>query len=224
MTVRTVTPRKHSAAKTTASRGRPRSFDRAAALDRAMQVFWQRGYEGTSLSDLTAAMGINAPSLYAAFGAKEALFTEAVDLYQSIEGAASQRALDDAPTAKAGFAALLRYHAAHYAAPDRPPGCMVILSGIVGGPENRSIREMLTARRNEGMAGMAARIRRGLREGDVSKGADAAAIAAFYAAILQGMSIQARDGAGPTVLRAIAEGAIAAWDELVAAKPKKARA
>jgi AcrR family transcriptional regulator len=166
-------------------------------------------------------MGINAPSLYAAFGAKEDLFTEAVDLYQSIEGAASQRALDDASTAKAGFAALLRYHAAHYAAPDRPPGCMVILSGIVGGPENRAVREMLAARRNEGMAGMAARIRRGLREGDVPRGADAAAIAAFYAAILQGMSIQARDGATPAALRAIAEGAIAAWDELAAPQQEK---
>lgn len=223
MAVRAVTPQKAPATKKPAVRGRPRSFDRAAALDRAMRVFWQRGYEGTSLSDLTAAMGINAPSLYAAFGAKEALFTEAVDLYQSIEGAASERALEGAPTARAGFAALLRYHAAHYVAPDRPPGCMVILSGIVGGPENRAVREMLTRRRNEGMAGMEARIRRGMREGDVPKGADAAAMAAFYAAILQGMSVQARDGAGPAALGAIADGAMAAWDGLTAVKPKTAR-
>ena len=118
-----------------ASRGRPRSFDRAAALRQAMAVFWQRGYEGTSLGDLTAAMGINRPSLYAAFGCKEALFHEAVALYDAVEGGATARALQDEPTARAAVEAMLCDNAEAYAAPDKPPGCMIVLGAMLGTPE-----------------------------------------------------------------------------------------
>lgn len=193
-------------------KGRPRSFDRAAALKAAMQVFWQRGYEATSLSDLTQAMGINAPSLYAAFDCKEALFGEALDLYQAVEGAEPQRRLQEAPTAKEGFAAMLRFHAVDYVNPQKPPGCMAVLAAITGTPENQSVRELMTRTRRAAIDGLAARIRRGMAEGDVPKGADAMAMASFYTTLMQGMSIQARDGATKKQLLATVEAAMAAWD------------
>lgn len=198
-----------------AVKGRPRSFDRAAALAAAMQVFWQRGYEATSLSDLTRAMGINAPSLYAAFDCKEALFEEALDLYQASEGATPQRLLQDAPTAKQGFAAMLRFHAVDYVNPQKPPGCMAVLAAITGTPENKSVRALMTRTRRAAVDGLAARIKRGIAAGDVPKGADAVAMAMFYTTLMQGMSIQARDGATKKQLLATAEAAMAAWDGMV---------
>ncbi|WP_300300604.1 TetR/AcrR family transcriptional regulator [Ferrovibrio sp.] len=200
--------------------GRPRSFDRAAALKAAMGVFWQRGYEATSLSDLTKAMGINAPSLYAAFGCKEALFGEALELYQQAEGAAPRRLLEEAPTAREGFAAMLRFHAVNYVDPAHPPGCMAVLAAIVGAPENKSVRGLMSTTRRRALDAFAARIRRGIATGDVPAGTDAMAMAAFYATLLQGMSIQARDGATKKQLLATVDSAMAAWDGMVG---KKAR-
>lgn len=199
-------------------KGRPRSFDRAAALRAAMQVFWQRGYEATSLSDLTQAMGINAPSLYAAFDCKEALFEEALQLYQDTEGAEPQRLLQEGRTAKQGFADMLRFHAADYVDPQHPPGCMAVLAAIVGAPENKTVRELMSKTRRKAIDGLAARIRRGMAEGDVPKGVDATAMAGFYATLMQGMSIQARDGATKKQLLATVEAAMAGWDAMAGKK------
>jgi AcrR family transcriptional regulator len=201
-----------------AKKGRPRGFDRAAALQAAMAVFWQRGYEATSLSDLTKAMGINAPSLYAAFDCKEALFGEALELYQQTEGAEPQRLLQESMAAKEGFAAMLRFHAGDYVNPQKPPGCMAVLAAIVGAPENKTVRALMTATRRSAVEVLAARIRRGIAAGDVPKGADAVAMATFYTTLLQGMSIQARDGATKKQLLATAEAAIAAWDGMAGKK------
>src|SRR5918996_4164529 len=112
-----------------AERGRPRSFDRAAALRRAMEVFWAKGYDGASLSDLTAAMGINSPSLYAAFGSKEGLFREAVALYGATEGTEIWEALPQAPTAREAIERFLRASALSFTRPDRPAGCLVVPGG-----------------------------------------------------------------------------------------------
>ena len=202
----------------TPAKGRPRGFDRAAALKAAMQVFWLRGYEATSISDLTKAMGINAPSLYAAFGCKEALFEEALSHYETSEGAAPQRLLQEAATAKQGFAALLRFYASYYVNTDHPPGCMAVLSAIVGAPENKSVRALMTRSRRHAMSVFADRIRRGQAEGDVPKGADAMAMAMFYTTLVQGMSIQARDGATKKQLLAAVEAALAVWDGMAGKK------
>ncbi|MFC3676097.1 TetR/AcrR family transcriptional regulator [Ferrovibrio xuzhouensis] len=220
MAVRAVTSRKTGEAK---PKGRPRGFDRDAALQAAMQVFWLRGYEGTSLSDLTKAMGINAPSLYAAFTCKEALFEEALELYETAEGALPQRLLREGKTAKEGFAAMLRFYAGYYVQTDHPPGCMVVLSAIVGAPENKSVRALMTRSRRAAMESLADRVRRGQAEGDVPATADASAIAAFYTTLVQGMSIQARDDATRKQLLASVEMALAAWDGLMAAKSAKAK-
>jgi AcrR family transcriptional regulator len=191
--------------------GRPRGFDRDAALAAALRVFWTNGYEGASLADLTAAMGINRPSLYAAFGNKEALFAEALALYERQEGAPLDRLIEEAPTAREAIAATLRHNARVYAREGFPRGCLIVLSLMVGTPESAAVRALLAERRRAGTDALAARIARGQREGDVPPDADPARLAAFYTAVLHGMSVQARDGANEAELMAIAEAAMAGW-------------
>lgn len=160
-------------------RGRPRNFDRALALRRAMEVFWERGYEGTSLSDLTEAMGIERPSLYAAFGCKEALFREAVDLYNEIEGVPAQRVLETALTARQAIETMLRDYAATYTQAGKPPGCMIVLAALLGTPQNKDVRDHLARHRRESRLALKARIVRGMAEGDVPQTADAERVGAF---------------------------------------------
>jgi AcrR family transcriptional regulator len=182
-----------------------------------MEVFWERGYEGTSISDLTAAMGINSPSLYAAFDCKEQLFREAVALYDATEGAATTRALADEPTARAAFEAMLRDNVEAYADPATPNGCMIVLAATAGAVANAGVRELLAENRRQTLADLAERVERGIEAGDVPPGADAQALAGFYGTVLQGLSIQARDGASRDALQAVVDGAMAAWDTLVGA-------
>jgi AcrR family transcriptional regulator len=201
-----------------ATRGRPRSFDRNVALRRAMEVFWAQGYEGTAVSDLTAAMGINSPSLYAAFGSKEELFREAVALYDATEGAATTRALADEPTARASIEAMLRNNVESYTDPATPNGCMVVLAATAGAVANAGVRELLADNRRQSLSAVAQRIERGVEDGDVPPGTDAETVAGFYVTVLQGLSIQARDGASCEALHAVVDGAMTAWDTLVRAR------
>jgi AcrR family transcriptional regulator len=196
-----------------AGRGRPREFDRSAALRRAMEVFWQQGYEGTSLNDLTTAMGINSPSLYAAFGCKEALYREAVALFAN--NVAISRPFNEAPTARQAFEVLLHDSADAYTDPKRPSGCMIVLSAITCTRENEAIRDYCAGYRRELQKVLRDRLRRGVAEGNVAAGADITAVAAFYTTVMQGLSIQARDGAARAKLHRIVDCAIAAWDTLV---------
>lgn len=196
------------------SRGRPRTFDRAGALQRAMKVFWEHGYEATSISDLTSAMGINSPSLYAAFGCKEELFREAVGYYDETLGATAAAELRERPTAREAISAVLRHHAAVFCARDNPRGCMIVLTATTCNDRTRSVHEYLADLRMAPERDFTERIERGIADGDVPAGADARAIAAFYNTVNHGMAIQARDGADQTKLAAIAEAAISAWDGL----------
>lgn len=200
-----------------AARGRPRAFDRTVALRQAMNVFWEHGYEGTSISDLTAAMGINSPSLYAAFGSKEQLLREAVAHYDQTEGAAVATALSEQATARDAIAAVLRHYAGAYCDPDTPAGCMIVLTANTCSEENRAVHRHLAEWRLALEANFAQRIRRGIADGDVPSTADVDAVAAFYNTVNHGMAIQASDGAGHAKLVRIAEAAISAWDGLVAA-------
>lgn len=196
-------------------RGRPRSFDRAAALRRAMEVFWAKGYDGASLSELTAAMGINSPSLYAAFGSKERLFREAVALYGETEGTEIWTAIPEARTAREAFERFLNASAEAFTRPDKPAGCLIVLGAINANDTNTNVCEELRDQRAGNVATLHDRLKRAVREGEVPESMDCLAVARFYATVQQGMSIQARDGASRETLRSVAACAMAGWDALI---------
>nr|BFD82760.1 TetR/AcrR family transcriptional regulator [Streptomyces sp. Xyl84] len=190
-------------------RGRPRSFDRATALEKAVLAFWEHGYEGTSVSDLTRAMGIGAPSLYAAFGDKQALFAEVVRDYGERYGSFGARALTEEPTARAAVERILREAAAEYTAPGRPHGCLVIHAATnCTTPE---VEQSLRARRNENIAAFESRIKADVAAGTLPADTDTGALARYAGALIQGMSQQARDGASREELEAVAEIAMTIW-------------
>lgn len=198
-----------------ATRGRPREFDRDVALRKALNLFWERGYEGTSLSDLTSAMGIASASLYAAFGSKEGLFREVMALYGVMFGAQPRRALRDAPTARAAIQDMLRTTADVITQPDAPPGCMLILAAPTGAIENSEVRAFLAERRRDMFTTIRDRLVRGVAEGDFIALPDRVdAIARYYTTVVQGLSVQARDGASRADLEGVITCAMAAWETL----------
>src|ERR1700693_3820151 len=197
------------------ARGRPRAFDRDAALHRAMELFWRQGYESTSISDLTSAMEITAPSLYAAFGDKERLYLEAVELYKSDLGN-SGRILAGEVTARGAIERLLEASAIELTnTKDHPPGWMVCPAAINGSPESAHLQAALRGCRVEAEARIRAKIKRGVKDGELPPRTDAAALAKFYMTVMQGMTIQARDGATQKELLAVARAAMLQWPELV---------
>lgn len=179
--------------------GRPRSFDRDAALDLALDAFWERGYEETSIAALTSAMGIAPPSLYAAFGDKQQLFEEASARYLD----ALERGLSDglgAPTAREAIERVLRATADAHTARDHPRGCLVMSEPLLA-------RERVRCR-----DAIRDRFRRGREEeGDPPPDADPDALADFYDVVIAGMSARARDGATREQLHATVDQALAAW-------------
>lgn len=191
------------------SKGRPRSFDRAQALNRALEVFWQRGYEPTTMAELCAAMGINPPSLYAAFGNKAALFLEAVEHYETTYWAAPWQALEEEPTLRGAFARFLSEAAAILSMREVPCGCMVVLATANVSPEAQDVRDAMMALRKAGRDAFLRRLERARAEGDLPPGADVEALAAVFTAVLQGMSVQARDGAPREELARIATASLA---------------
>ncbi|WEX09740.1 TetR/AcrR family transcriptional regulator [Chelativorans sp. AA-79] len=195
-------------------RGRPRSFDRDAALRRAMEIFWAKGYDGASLADLTKAMGINAPSLYAAFGSKEGLFREAVALYGETEGTEIWTSVTDASSARETFDRFLHASADAFTRPGKPAGCLVVLGALNATDTNEKICRELRDLRTGNIETLRDRLKRAVAEGELPESVDCMAVAAFYVAVQHGMSIQARDGASPEALHSVAASAMAAWDGL----------
>jgi len=191
--------------------GRPRAFDRDKALQIALELFWQRGYEGTSILDLTRAMGITAPSLYAAFGSKERLYMESAGLYLSEHGDFMVRALQEESTARKSIARMLLDAAASYTNPKFPRGCLISNGVLQCAEENAAVAKQFTAFRKAARDAIKARLDKGVREGDLPKKSDTGALSTFYAAIIQGMSTQARDGASKQTLERIATMAMEAW-------------
>lgn len=180
--------------KNTVSRGRPRDFDREVALETAMETFWQYGYEAASMSVLKAAMGINSPSLYAAFGNKEALFAEAVEFYLNKYGAYREKALEEAPTAVEGVAALFEQTITQFFNSKTHNGCLVVLAALCGSQESLPVQQILNLERRRTATLFANRLNRGLNEGDIQPGQDALVLAEYFTTLLFGLTIQVRDG------------------------------
>jgi AcrR family transcriptional regulator len=200
-----------------ARRGRPRSFDREDALRRAMEVFWALGYEGATLTGLQEAMGgITAPSFYAAFGSKEDLFREAVELYSKTLGVPMVKALAEEPTARASLEALLQAAVEAFCRPGKPRGCLLVLGAINSMPANKSVRDHLRGLRARRQKVIQERLQRGVAEGELPSSLDLGALASFYTTVVDGLAIQARDGASRKTLTFAVRCAMAAWDTVVA--------
>lgn len=190
--------------------GRPRAFNMDQALDQALHVFWKKGYEGTSIVDLTEAIGINPPSLYAAFGNKETLFKKALDRYEARRDEIFEEAFA-APTARKAIQRLLEGTAERLSGRDGPSGCLMVQAALCGGEECDSVRKDLAARRAKGEVLIRKRLERGKKEGDLPKDADLIGLARYLTTVMQGMSVQAASGASRKELRAIVNTALRAW-------------
>jgi AcrR family transcriptional regulator len=176
-----------------------------------MAAFWRRGYAGVSLADLTETMGIAAPSLYAAFGNKEALFREAVAHYRATQGAFLARALGEESTARSALTRLLHGAADAYAARGRPRGCLIVSGATNCAVEDEGVVRFLAAQRAATLGAIRSRLERALAEGELPAGACPDALADYFAAVLEGISLRARDGASRRSLHAIADVAVQAW-------------
>ena len=174
--------------------GRPREFDRELALTKARDAFWARGYEGVSMADLVDTLGIASARIYAAFGSKERLFREAVELYASDEGGFAERAVAQEPTAVLAIERILREAVETCTLKDRPAGCMVVSAATNCTVENDSVRELLAGYRARRAVLLRERLARAVEEGELRPDTDIAALADHYAAILIGIAVQARDG------------------------------
>src|SRR5438874_12098573 len=190
--------------------GRPRAFDPDAALERAMHVFWAKGYEGASLSDLTRAMRINRPSLYAAFGNKEQLFRKVLDRYMNGPLAYFGKALG-AAKARDVVEQIFLGAANMPSDPRTPAGCLVVQGALACGDAAGSVRKEIGARRAAAKAALRRRLQRAKREGDLPSNADPAELSHYVMTVLHGMAVQGADGASPDQLRRVAQVALRAW-------------
>jgi AcrR family transcriptional regulator len=202
--------RKRIARKGLRAPGRPRAFDPDKALEQAMRVFWERGYEGASLADLTKAMRINRPSMYSAFGNKEKLFRKVLERYAKDSASYVRDGLQEA-TARGAVEKILFDAADALSAPGKPRGCLLVQGALACGAESRGIQRELCARRAAGEAQIRQRLERANREGDLAAETKPAQLASYVVAVLNGMSVQAVSGASREKLRGIAERAMRAW-------------
>ncbi|MFJ3404471.1 TetR/AcrR family transcriptional regulator [Promicromonospora sp. NPDC090134] len=193
-----------------AGRGRPREFDLDQALDAAINVFWSQGYEGTTLDDLTKAMGISRPSLYAAFGDKEATFKRAVERYSQVDQSYVETALAQS-TALAVAAEYLRGHLRASTNPNRPPGCLTVQGGVSGSQADQRVVKFLDAHRAAVEERLAARFKQAIADGDLPPDEDPVDLARYLLTVTGGQAIQAGAGATRDQLSRVAERALAAF-------------
>ena len=195
----------------TCRRGRPREFDVEQALDAALAVFWRHGYEGASLTDLTEAMGINRPSLYAAFGNKEQLFRRALDRYEGRAGAVFAAALNE-PTALGAIERLMRGSVDGLTDCRNPSGCFLVVAAMSCGPGSAALRDEVAARRRASAAPLLrARFERAVGAGELPADTDVDGLANYFATVLQGLSVQAASGVDRAALHRVVDVALRAW-------------
>ncbi|MBK5417314.1 TetR/AcrR family transcriptional regulator [Pseudomonas sp. TH31] len=207
-----------------ATMGRPRTFDRDMAITQAMHLFWEHGYESTSLSQLKAAMGngISAPSFYAAFGSKEALFQEVVERYQSSHGRVTEALFDAHLPPREAIELTLRRSAKMQSETGHPPGCLVTL-GVMHtcSAQPTAVSAPLAEARARNRAGIIACIERGIAQGELQADTDTCALAAMFDSFLLGLTALARDGIPHAVMDASVTQVMAVWDALSAANAAK---
>lgn len=192
-------------------RGRPRILDRDAGLEVAARLFWERGYEGTSIADLTRAMGVTPPSLYATFGSKEELYRLALDHNIERESGRRSEALKGEMTAYDALAFYLNDVAEGISDPGKPRGCIVSTAVLQHAVENESVARETAARREASIQCLKTRFDRAVGEGELSADTDTDSLARFYSAVVQGMSAQACDGACTKRLKRLVDIALSAW-------------
>jgi len=190
--------------------GRPREFDADDALDAALRVFWEKGYDGASLSELTESMGITRPSIYAAFGDKEALFKKVLDRYVTGPSAYLNEALNE-PTARGAVEHWLFGAIDLLTAPENPPGCLIVQGALVSADESKKIRQELYERRQAGEILMRKRLKRGVEDGDLPADTDCAALARYFITVMRGLGVSAVSGIKRKELLEIARTALQVW-------------
>ncbi|MCB8882126.1 TetR/AcrR family transcriptional regulator [Acidisoma cellulosilytica] len=191
--------------------GKPRRLNRVRALDQAMKLFWEQGYEGTSFKDLIAKLKVSPSSFYFAFGSKEALYREVVDCYAAGPAAFFAEVIEARMDARSAFVALMEGHATLFTMEDCPAGCLVSFAFAHAPPELASLRDLARGIRHWAENAMADRLRRGVAEGDLPSDIDAAGLAAFFEAVIRGMAIKATDGATRDSLFETGRLAMQAW-------------
>jgi len=196
------------------ARGRPRQFDRDAALDGAMRLFWTRGYQDTSISDLTVHLGIGSPSLYAAFGSKASLFCEAADRYQARDGGRPGAALEAAASARAGVEALLRENVTLFTRRGGPRGCLLTRATLSCPPSDTAVVHYLERSRRERLAALQARFRAAMAAGEPLPSDDHDTLAQHYDAQVQGLAVRALEGATRRTLLGTVDLTMTAWDAM----------
>lgn len=191
--------------------GRPRTFDRDTALVKAMILFWEQGYQDTSIAELTDRLGIASPSLYAAFGSKSALFCEAADRYQRVEGAQPGIELETAPTALVGIERLLRANVVLFTRRRTPRGCMLTRATLTCPPEDREVSSYLDRCRRERLEAIEARLTRALGDGEPLAAQDVTAFAHHVDATVQGLAVKALEGTSRRTLDAVIDLFVDPW-------------
>jgi len=190
--------------------GRIRQFDLDEALDRALEVFWTRGYEGATLPELTRAMGINRPSLYAAFGNKEQLFRKALDRYQTGPMSFLAEALRK-PTARAVVEAIFSGFIRMQRDQDKARGCLIVSGALAAGEEAETVRRDLAQLRQAIVKTLRERFKRAVQDGDLPAETDCATLARYTATVLGGLAVQAASGTTEKELRLVSSLAMQAW-------------
>lgn len=199
--------------------GRPREFDRDLALERARDLFWARGYEGVSMSDLVAALGIASARIYAAFGSKEALFREAIELYEAEEGGFADRALSEAKDIRSALEEMFRAAIELYTIGRR--GCMVVSAGTNCTRENAAVGAWLSEHRKARTQSIIDRLREAKHSGEIADHVDEAALGDCCATMLHGVSVQARDGVDADRLNAMVDAFLAAFDLMTTTRRRR---
>ena len=192
-------------------RGRPRTLDRNVGLDVAARLFWEHGYEGTSIADLTASMGVTPPSLYAMFGSKEELYRQALDHAIERQSKARTDALQSDMSAYEALSFYLHDIAIGISRPDDPRGCIVSTAVVQCAAENETVAKSVTARREAAIKAIRERFDRAVSEGELAAGTDTDSLARCYGAFVQGMSVQACDGVCTERLGRLVDIALSAW-------------